>query len=142
MASSRTLSALLRAVTGRPPFSIGRQLALIAYRMFTVAGKRVGLWWHSAAWPQPKRLVLCLGRPIENRPQVKNLPYKFVVGLLGAVEPLDRLRARREKACGRGDVDVRDEQPFLTVWLVAEQRPIGPHHRGSSRRPGACKVYS
>src|SRR5450759_4070741 len=45
-------------------------------------------------------------------------------GEFGAVEPLDRFAARREEACGRSDVDVRDEQSFFTVWLVAEQRPI------------------
>src|SRR5207244_3184042 len=61
---------------------------------------------------------------------------------LGAVERLDRFAARREEACGRSDVDVRDEQPWFTVWLVAEQRPVGPHHRRSGRRPSACTVYS
>lgn len=35
----------------------------------------------------------------------------------------------RQEACGRGNVDVRDEQPLLAVWLVAEQRPVGPHNR-------------
>ena len=44
------------------------------------------------------------------------------------VELLDGFAARREEACGRSDVDIRDEQPFFTVWLVAEQRPVGPHH--------------
>src|SRR2546430_2382084 len=34
---------------------------------------------------------------------------------LGAVELLDRFAARRQKACGRCDVDVRDEQPLFTV---------------------------
>jgi hypothetical protein len=48
---------------------------------------------------------------------------------LRAVELLNRFVARREEACGRSDVDVRDEQPLFTVWLVAEKRPIGPHHR-------------
>src|SRR2546422_160664 len=60
----------------------------------------------------------------------------------GAVERLDRFAAHREEACGRSDVDVRDEQPWFTVWLVAEQRPVGPHHRRSGRRPSACTVYS
>src|SRR6266851_1778436 len=60
---------------------------------------------------------------------------------LGAVELLDRFVARREQTCGRVDVDVRDQHPFSTVWLVAEQRPVGPHHRRSGLRPGACTVY-
>ena len=59
----------------------------------------------------------------------------------GPGEFLDGFAARGEEACGCGDVDVRDEQPLFTVWLVAEQRPIGPHHRRSGRRPSACKVY-
>src|SRR3972149_1700126 len=55
---------------------------------------------------------------------------------------LDRFAARREKARGRSDVDVRDEQPLFAVWLVAEQRPVGPHHRRSGRRPSTCEVHS
>ena len=39
---------------------------------------------------------------------------------LGAVELLGRFAARREEARSRSDVDVRDEQPWFTVWLVAE----------------------
>src|SRR6185369_14249062 len=42
---------------------------------------------------------------------------------------------------GGSYINVRDEQPWFTVWLVAEQRPIRPHHRRSSRRAGAGKVY-
>ena len=48
---------------------------------------------------------------------------------VGLDTSLDRFPARREEACGRGDVDVRDEQSLLTVWLVAEQCPVRPHHR-------------
>ena len=58
------------------------------------------------------------------------------------MEFLDRFAARREETGGRSDVDVRDKQPLLTVWLVAEQRPVRTHHRRSSRRPGACDVDS
>src|SRR5438034_4610362 len=66
----------------------------------------------------------------------------FLGGIIQKKFGLDRFAARREEACGRSDVDVRDEQPLFTVWLVAEQRPVGPHHRRSGRRPSACKVYS
>src|SRR5437762_6265689 len=55
---------------------------------------------------------------------------------------LDRFAPRRKETCGCSDVDVRDEQPFFTVWLVAEQRPVGTHHCRSGRRPGACTVDS
>jgi hypothetical protein len=39
------------------------------------------------------------------------------------VEILDRLVALCQEACGLSDFDVRDEQPFFTVWLVATPRP-------------------
>src|SRR5258706_15789933 len=55
---------------------------------------------------------------------------------------LGRFAARREEACCRSDVDVRDEQPFFTVWLIAEQRPVGPHDRRSGWRTGARIVYT
>src|SRR2546422_10172542 len=48
-----------------------------------------------------------------------------------SAELLDRLAARRVEACGRSDVDVRDEQSFFTVWLVAMQRPVGTDDRRS-----------
>jgi hypothetical protein len=35
------------------------------------------------------------------------------------VELLIRFAARREEARGRSDVNVRDEQPFSTVWLAS-----------------------
>lgn len=54
---------------------------------------------------------------------------------------LEGFAAPRQEACGRTDVDVGDEQPFLTVWLVSEQDSIGPHHRRCRRRPGACTIY-
>jgi len=47
----------------------------------------------------------------------------------GAVELLDRFAARREEAGGLSEVDVRDEQALFPVGLVAEQSPVGPHHR-------------
>jgi hypothetical protein len=37
----------------------------------------------------------------------------------GDAELLNRFAARCEEARGRSDVDVRDEQPFSTVWLVS-----------------------
>jgi hypothetical protein len=45
------------------------------------------------------------------------------------VELLHRFVARSHEPCGRSDIDVRYEQPFFTVWLIAKQRPVGPHHR-------------
>ena len=51
-----------------------------------------------------------------------------------------RPAACREEASGLADVDVRDEQPFFAVGLVAEQRPVGAHHRRSGRRSSACEV--
>lgn len=42
---------------------------------------------------------------------------------------LFRFAARREEAGGLCDVDVRDEQPWIAVGLIAEQSPVGPHHR-------------
>ena len=46
---------------------------------------------------------------------------------------LNRFPARREETCGLSDVDVRNEQPFFTVWLVAKQGPIGTHDRRGGR---------
>src|SRR5580700_9793980 len=62
-------------------------------------------------------------------------------GIMSA-ELLYRFAARREEPRGLGNVDVRDEQSFFTVWLVAEQSPVGPHHRRSGRRPSARDINS
>src|SRR5262249_25152297 len=48
---------------------------------------------------------------------------------MGLRELLHGLAARRERACGRSDVDVRDEQSLFAVWLEAEQRAVRPPHR-------------
>ena len=58
------------------------------------------------------------------------------------VELLNRIAARREQASGRSDVDVSDEQPFFTIWLVAQQCPVGTHDRRSGWRPGTCDINS
>ena len=42
---------------------------------------------------------------------------------------LHRLVSHREEAGGFSGVDICDKQSALAVGLVAEQRPIGPHHR-------------
>jgi hypothetical protein len=51
------------------------------------------------------------------------------LGILIRAELLTVFTARREEACGLPNVDIRDEQPWLAVGLVAEQRSVGPHHR-------------
>src|SRR5947207_13111942 len=63
-------------------------------------------------------------------------------GKLKHVPQRDSFAARREEACGFGDVDFRDEQSSLGVGLVAEQCPVWSHDGRSGRRPCACTVYS
>src|SRR5208283_2223670 len=55
---------------------------------------------------------------------------------------LDGFAPRREEAGSSSDVDVRDKQPFVAVWLITEQRSVGPHDRRSGRRPSARTVYT
>jgi endo-1,4-beta-xylanase len=47
---------------------------------------------------------------------------------------LDRLAAHCEKTRGLSEVDVRNEQPWLAVGLIAEDGPVGPYDCGSGRR--------
>ncbi len=50
-------------------------------------------------------------------------------GKSGEKWALESFTTRGEQARGGGEVDIRYEQSFFTVWLVAEQRPVGAHHR-------------
>src|ERR1700730_18086793 len=51
---------------------------------------------------------------------------------------LDIFAALCEETCGRSDIDVRNQQTFLAVRLVAEQRSVRPRHRRSGGRADAC----
>src|SRR5580700_1853073 len=54
---------------------------------------------------------------------------------------LDIFAAFCEETSGRSDIDVGNQQSFLTVRLIAEQRPVRPSHRRSGGRADACDVY-
>ena len=54
---------------------------------------------------------------------------------------LDESRGDEQELGGRVEVDVGNEQSLLTIWLIAEQRSIGPHYGRGRLRPCAGTVY-
>src|SRR6185295_7196512 len=63
-------------------------------------------------------------------------PGRALAACLGGRNP----EPGREEARGLARLDVRDEQAFLAVGLVAEKRPVGTRDRRRRRRSGARVV--